>query len=293
MKCILACAVALPVFADEYHFVAFHYKSSTSEAQKQEITSRFLSLKDQCTAEGTKVLALSAGDQNSKEQVSQSYSNAFLVQFGGINARDRYVGCLDKPCQQGGEVPRRGFCQAHDNFKVFVGPFLEVNQGGGNYNSGVMVYDYQAELSGSLPRKEIHTVLFRYKDGTSPSTRAWIRSSFLALADQCPGIESIVSGDQNSKENVDQQYQDGYVVVASDTKARDHYVGCLDKPCQVGGTVPTGGFCQGHDDFKVLVGDFLAVDGYGPSELDGPDANHHYNPGVLVFDFLSTSHILV
>lgn len=277
---IAALAAVHSASAKEFHFVAFSFKQDVTAAEQSQVMTMFGHLKDLCRKEGVN-FDITMGTNNSKQEKNQGYSQGFLAEFPSEKMRDRYVGCLDRPCQEGGTEPAVGHCKAHDDFKVLVGPLLGAEQAPSNYNAGMFIFDY------ILPRRDgvVHAVFFRYAPTTIADQKDQIRSRFLGLVDLCPGVQSIVSGDQNSKEGVDQLYEHGYVVSFVSAIARDFYVGCLDKPCQRGGTQPPHGWCKAHDDFKIFVGDFLG--GNAPAQLDKPDSVGHYNPGVLVFDFKS------
>merc|ERR1712048_1288188 len=122
--------------------------------------------------------------------------------------------------------------------------------------------------------------------------RSEVTSRFLNLKNLCEGVEQIVAGDANSKEGVDQWYEHGYIVTFTSELFHEVYIGCVDKPCQQGGVQPQNGWCKGHDDFKIFVGGYLG--GKAPPRLDIPVESAHYNPGVFVFDFVSTdAHSLI
>jgi len=283
------------VMADEYHFVAFRFKSDVSDRDRSQVMERFLALKTECLRDGNPfILELSAGVQNSPETpfVGQEYEQGFVTKFKDASDRDFYVGCLDAPCQKGGHEPAVGHCVAHDNFKVFVGPLLEdsVSPGGpARYNSGVLVFDYTGSAHGDLSSQVVHMVHFRFKADIDDRQQEEVMRQFLALKDECitdkPIVQALTAGNSNSLEGTDQMYSQGYFVLFGNERDRDFYVGCADKPCQAGGTLPDGlsSYCEAHDDFKVFVGDFLDVD------EPAPEANSvaHYNPGVFVFDYNS------
>jgi len=135
------------------HMVFFRFKPGTSTADMNLVKDRFLALKKECG--GIKELA--AGSQNSLEAVDQLYHQGYWVLLEDKVARDRYVGCTNGPCYDySGVAPTlkpdhnlpsgldiSQVCAAHDEFKAFVGPFLDSNlQPSGNYNPGVFVFDF-------------------------------------------------------------------------------------------------------------------------------------------------------
>jgi hypothetical protein len=135
------------------HMVFFRFKPGTSTTDMNLVRDRFLALKKECG--GIKELA--AGPQNSLEAVDQLYHQGYWVLLEDEVARDRYVGCTNGPCYDySGVAPTlkpdhnlpsgldiSQVCAAHDEFKAFVGPFLDLNlQPSGNYNPGVFVFDF-------------------------------------------------------------------------------------------------------------------------------------------------------
>ncbi|MCV6631286.1 MAG: Dabb family protein [Flavobacteriaceae bacterium] len=112
------------------HIVLFKYKESVTKAQKDEVISKFMALKQSKKDGETYIRDIEYGYQNSKEGVSRGYEIAFLVSFNSIADRDYYVG---QPF-----ITEAGkFDAQHDAFKAFVGPLLATE-------NGVLVYDYDA-----------------------------------------------------------------------------------------------------------------------------------------------------
>jgi len=254
-----------------YHFVAFAYNKGVNAA---EVRREFLKLKGTCLKDGKRVISeISSGDQSSPEKIGQGYTDGFMVKFTTGAMRDYYIGCPDKTCQEGGRKPAGGFCQSHDDFKFFVGPKLAGNNVPNAekfYNPGVLVFDYKGVAAGDL-RGFTHSVFFRFKRGTTRAQKSETRTKFLALKNQCRGMSIAETGDQDSKETVHQQYEQGYWTVFNSQANLNFY---LDD-------------CPAHQVFKKFVGPLLAEDDgnrkLGVVDVDGSN----YHPGVFVFDFTS------
>ena len=69
-----------------------------------------------------------------------------------------------------------------------------------------------------------HFVAFKYKDGTTPAEIAAIDEAFLALKDQIPLIVSIERGNNNSPENRNHGFTDGFLLTFKNTADRDTYL---------------------------------------------------------------------
>ena len=113
-----------------------------------------------------------------------------------------------------------------------------------------------------------HIVLFRYRPEVSDQTRRLVTERFLNLKNQCvrdgiPYIVSIVTGTPNSLEELDNGFNQGFIVTFSSEGDRNYYVGMP--------VVNDHRFYDSkHDAFKRFVKPLLRT---------GPD-------GVLVFDFM-------
>ncbi|NHO54459.1 Dabb family protein [Acetobacter estunensis] len=102
------------------HMVMFRFRPETTQAQKAEVTRRFLALaKASRRSNGAPVIAsLEAGPQNSGENADEGLQYGYLVTFRSEGDRNFYVG---RPV-----VTDAAFLDpAHDAFKTFAGPFLE------------------------------------------------------------------------------------------------------------------------------------------------------------------------
>ena len=117
------------------------------------------------------------------------------------------------------------------------------------------------------PGRLEHIVLFKYKSEITPDAKQLIVERFLGLKDSAlrqgkPYIVSIVSGSQNSLEELGKGYEQGFIVTFNSEGDRNYYVGrpAVNDPKY---------FDPAHEAFKQFVRPFL-------SESDD---------GVLVFDF--------
>ena len=135
---------------------------------------------------------------------------------------------------------------------------------GGSADQTITAQDYR------VGRVE-HIVLFKYKKDVSVEIKQLIVNKFLGLKQNAlrngkPYILSIVSGPQNSLENLGNGFDQGFIVTFSSEGDRNYYVGrpvvndpwCIDSE---------------HDAFKRFIEPYL---------LQG-------NDGVLVFDFSVTT----
>ncbi|WP_338077287.1 Dabb family protein [Acetobacter cibinongensis] len=102
------------------HMVMFQFKPSATQAQRAEVTKRFMALAQLSRRpDGTSVIAaLEAGPQNSGENADLGLDYGYLVSFKSAGDRNYYVG---RPI-----VQKAGyFDPAHDAFKTFAGPYLQ------------------------------------------------------------------------------------------------------------------------------------------------------------------------
>ncbi|RFT83794.1 Dabb family protein [Serratia marcescens] len=112
------------------HIVLFKYKKTITQAQRDAVTSRFLSLKRSMRpgADAPYILSIVEGVQNSGEGVDGGFEQGFIVTFKSEGDRNYYVG---KPL-----VDTEGdYDEAHDAFKQFVAPLL-------SDDNGVLVFDF-------------------------------------------------------------------------------------------------------------------------------------------------------
>lgn len=112
------------------HIVLFKYKKTVTQAQRDAVTSRFLSLKRSIRpgADAPYILSIVEGVQNSGEGVDGGFEQGFIVTFKSEGDRNYYVG---KPL-----VDTEGdYDEAHDAFKQFVAPLL-------SDDNGVLVFDF-------------------------------------------------------------------------------------------------------------------------------------------------------
>lgn len=121
-----------------------------------------------------------------------------------------------------------------------------------------------------------HIVLFRYQDSVTQEQKNEVKKRFLALANQAKRdgeryIVSIVAGDENSGEGVDQGLEQGFIVTFKSQGDRNYYVGAplIDTSTDDAKKLNKDFFDPAHQAFKDFVGPLL-----------------HQNPlGVVVFDF--------
>ncbi|MGN2498402.1 Dabb family protein [Serratia bockelmannii] len=112
------------------HIVLFKYKKTVTPAQREDVVSRFLSLKrtQRPGADAPYILSIVEGRQNSGEGVDGGFEQGFIVTFKSEGDRNYYVG---KPLV---ESPG-DYDEAHDAFKRFVAPLL-------SETNGVLVFDF-------------------------------------------------------------------------------------------------------------------------------------------------------
>lgn len=112
------------------HIVIFKYKDSVTPQQKKEVIQRFLQLQ-QSKRPGDKrpyIISITTGSQSSGEKASLGFEQAFIVSFRSEGDRNYYVGTpvVGDPAY---------YDRQHAEFKQFVGPLLEDN-------NGVLVFDF-------------------------------------------------------------------------------------------------------------------------------------------------------
>jgi len=138
--CVLATFTSCDDDADDHpeeqrieHLVLFKFRPDITVQQKQEVISRFMALKNSLK-NGKPYLNVEYGFQNSMESVKGDYDIGFRVTFSSIEDRDYYVG---KPFLTAPGT----YDPMHDDFKNFVGPYLDSDPA--NPNKGVLVFDYE------------------------------------------------------------------------------------------------------------------------------------------------------
>ncbi|WP_162033479.1 Dabb family protein [Chryseobacterium potabilaquae] len=246
------------------HLVLFKFKPTVTEQQRQEVVNRFMALRNSLK-DGKTYLKVEYGFQNSMEDVKGNYDVGFRVTFNSLEDRDYYVGKID------GQPTPAAFDPMHDDFKNFVGPFLDVDDPA---TGGVLVFDYKSNEggTGSVPETGYrldHWVLFKFKPGISEAQKQEVVNRFLDLKngkkDGKTYIPFIEFGYQNSKEGVARGYDIAFRASFTSKADRDYYVGkpFLNDP---------GTFDPLHDAFKNFVGSFIDID---PQPTKG----------VLVYDY--------
>ncbi|HIF6626647.1 TPA: Dabb family protein [Serratia marcescens] len=112
------------------HIVLFKYKNGVTQAEKDAVAARFLSLKRTIRQKEISpyILSIVEGPQNSSEGLSRGFEHGFIVTFKSEGDRNFYVG---KPI-----VTMPGYYdETHEEFKRFVRPLL-------NDDNGVLVFDF-------------------------------------------------------------------------------------------------------------------------------------------------------
>lgn len=114
------------------HVVAFKYRSSVTQQQKEEVMKRFLALKQECRRDGENyIVDLVGGDcTGSLEGLTEGFEQAFVVT---VKDRDDYKYYVGQPFSS-------PFDPAHDAFKKFVTPLLSVDLDG--KTNGALVLDF-------------------------------------------------------------------------------------------------------------------------------------------------------
>jgi hypothetical protein len=117
------------------HIVLFHYKDSTTAAQKEEVKQRFLALQQLAQRGGQPYIeSIETGAQNSGEGVDQGLEQGFIVTFRSEGDRNFYVG-------QPIVTDPAFYDPAHQAFKDFVGPLILETVEPAN-PPGVLVVDF-------------------------------------------------------------------------------------------------------------------------------------------------------
>jgi len=114
------------------HIVLFRYRDGLSQADIDQVTSRFLEMKRTALRRGKPyIVDIEAGTQMSGEGVDGGFQQAFIATFQSEGDRNYYVGApiISDPAF---------FDATHQAFKDHVGPLLApVN--------GVLVFDFRAD----------------------------------------------------------------------------------------------------------------------------------------------------
>ena len=125
------------------HIVLFRFKDP---AAQKEYTQRFLELQEKCLRKDGKkyILSIETGTQNSCEQHSRGYQQAFLVTFQSAGDRNYYVGTPIVTDEQYYDL-------VHDQYKKDVGAHLEPTPDPPPHpspgaNDGALVFDFAIEL---------------------------------------------------------------------------------------------------------------------------------------------------
>lgn len=115
------------------HMVMFRFNPQTTQAERNEVTKRFIALRhlSHRSDGSTPVLSIETGPQISGENADIGLEQAYLVTFRSEGDRNFYVG---RPIV----IDPRYFDPAHDAFKAFAAPYLEK----------VVVFDFPVEASG-------------------------------------------------------------------------------------------------------------------------------------------------
>jgi len=69
-----------------------------------------------------------------------------------------------------------------------------------------------------------HVVVFKYKPEATESQIKEITDAFRALKDKVPGIVSFETGENNSPENLNQDFTHVYLLTFTNEEARDNYL---------------------------------------------------------------------
>ena len=137
------------------------------------------------------------------------------------------------------------------------------------FSSGSLTEAETRELTNQnyRPGKIEHIVLFKYKPEISATEKQLVIKQFLSLKNEClrngtPYIASIVTGQQNSFEKLDQGYEQAFIVSFNSEVDRNYYAGkpLINDPNY---------FDPKHEQFKKFIGPLLMPN----------------SEGVLVFDF--------
>ena len=114
------------------HVVGFKYKPTITQAEKEEVLSRFLALKQACKRDGNSYIeSLVGGDcTGSLERLTRGFEQVFVATFSNVDDFNYYLG----------QPFSASFDPAHDEFKNFVFPLLSVDENG--QTNGVVVLDF-------------------------------------------------------------------------------------------------------------------------------------------------------
>ena len=69
-----------------------------------------------------------------------------------------------------------------------------------------------------------HFVAFKFKDEVTPAERAEVNAALVALKDQIPLIVSVEAGANNSPEQKNQGFTDGFLITFRNAADRDAYL---------------------------------------------------------------------
>lgn len=108
------------------HVVLFRYEPSLSDATRQEVLRRFLSLAETQRDGAPYLVSITGGPPVGGEALDAGFEHGFVVTFASVGDRNFYVG---EPVIS----DSRFFDPAHADFKRFVGPLLAPG--------GVIVFD--------------------------------------------------------------------------------------------------------------------------------------------------------
>ncbi|WP_426478046.1 Dabb family protein [Chryseobacterium sp. CBSDS_008] len=111
------------------HWVLFKFRKDITADDRQKITDRFLKLKSSLKNGKPYIELIDYGYENNYLAKDPDFEMAFRVIFLSQKDRDYYVG---KPFQNDPGT----FDPMHDDFKNFVGPYLDPER-------GVLVFDYE------------------------------------------------------------------------------------------------------------------------------------------------------
>lgn len=113
------------------HMVMFRFNARTTQAERNEVTKRFVALASLSRRpDGSAVVAsIETGPQISGENADIGLEQAYLVTFRSEGDRNFYVG---RPIVSDPKY----YDPAHDDFKSFAGPYLEK----------VVVFDFPVTL---------------------------------------------------------------------------------------------------------------------------------------------------
>jgi len=130
-------AQACEVGTEIKHIVAFKYRPTVTQQQKDDVLKRFLALKEECKRDGANyVVSLVGGDcTQSLEGLTGGFEQAYVVTFKNEDDYRYYIG-------QPFVTP---FDPAHDEFKKFAVPLLSVDEQG--KTDGARVFDFSTAVS--------------------------------------------------------------------------------------------------------------------------------------------------